>query len=187
MGVHFLGNSRPIRHWNVPDEQNPVKRALRAGAVDVLTLAPHVEVPDEGIDRFADLAIAHNPKVRVFLQLSWAAFDGKDPTGFKNEDRDRVTLAELNPGFRLRREAYLKRLRGQAQAINERHGRPFVFIVPAAAAVDRLREEVIAGRAPGITKQSELFHDPNGHGNQPLKDLVTYCWFAAVYRAARSV
>jgi hypothetical protein len=180
--VQFLGNSRPFQHWNVPDERNQVKRALRGSEVDVLTLSPHVEVPDDGIDRFADLAQRHNPRVRVFLQLSWSPYDGKSPLLFHSEDRDRVTANELNTGFRRAREAYLKRLREQAQTLNERHHREFVHIVPVAPAVDRLRAEVLAGHVPGINKQSELFRDSQGHGNLPVKQLATYCWFAAIYR-----
>ncbi len=180
LGVHFLGNSRPIRHWNIPAEQNPTKQALGNGDVDVLTLAPHREVPDEGIDRFADLAFEKNPKVRVLLQSSWSPFDGKPEAGFQLEDRDKVTVADLKR-MGMIREVYLGVLRAQARAINERHGRPFVSIVPVGNAIAGLRAEIIAGNVPGIARQSELFKDVNGHGTPPLKHLAVYCWFAAVY------
>jgi hypothetical protein len=180
VGTHFLGNSRPIRHWNVADDQNPVKRALAAGEVDVLTLAPHREVPDEGIDRFADLAIAKNPEVRVMLQCSWSPFDGKPEAGFAPGDRDQVTLSDLKR-MALLREVYLTVLRAQARAINERHGRSFVTLVPVGSALSDLRAAIIAGTVPGLARQSELFKDSNGHGTPPLQHLATYCWFAAVY------
>src|SRR5262245_1399346 len=51
VGIQGIGGSQVLQHWNLPDDQNKVKKALRAGAVDVLTLAPHFKVPDEGIDQ----------------------------------------------------------------------------------------------------------------------------------------
>jgi hypothetical protein len=40
---------------------------------------------------------------------------------------------------------------------------------------------VIAGQAPGIAKQSELFTDVLGHVNEPIKVLNAYCHFAVIY------
>ena len=40
VGVSSIGGSRVIQHWNVPDDKNALKKALTAGTVDVLTLAP---------------------------------------------------------------------------------------------------------------------------------------------------
>src|ERR1700730_4845824 len=37
VGVQFLGGSRTLQHWNLPDEKNKAKEALRTGEVDVLT------------------------------------------------------------------------------------------------------------------------------------------------------
>jgi hypothetical protein len=37
------------------------------------------------------------------------------------------------------------------------------------------------GRVPGIAKQSEIFHGM-GHPNPALAHLMTYVWFAAMYR-----
>src|SRR4051812_11284693 len=49
-GQQMLGGSRVIQHWNLADDKNRAKAALRAGTVDVLTLSPHILIPDEGID-----------------------------------------------------------------------------------------------------------------------------------------
>lgn len=179
-GTSSLGGSRPLQHWNRTDDKNP-KHALEKGSVDVLTLAPNLILPDEGIDRFADLAVEHNPAVRVLLQLSWLPFDGANPRAFRVEDRDAITLDELRDVFPAQAAEYIDRLRKQAAEINDRHKRPFVFIVPAGKAVLQLREAVVEGHAPGIAKQSELFRDGLGHGNLPIRQLVTYCWFAAIY------
>jgi hypothetical protein len=45
-----------------------------------------------------------------------------------------------------------------------------------------LREKIIAGQAPGLTQQEDLFTDELGHGKPPLQALVGYCNFAVIYR-----
>ena len=45
-----------------------------------------------------------------------------------------------------------------------------------------LREKIIAGQAPGLKSQEDLFSDALGHGKPPLKALVAYCNFAVMYR-----
>ena len=42
--------------------------------MDVLTLAP-MHQPDDGIEKFAALALEHNPKVRVTIQEFWIPWD----------------------------------------------------------------------------------------------------------------
>ena len=49
VGLSSIGGSRVIQHWNVPDEKNKAKEALKAGKVDVLTLSP-IFLPDDGIE-----------------------------------------------------------------------------------------------------------------------------------------
>ena len=44
-GISRIGGSRVIQHWDVPEEKNKAKAALRAGKVDVLTLSP-IWLPD---------------------------------------------------------------------------------------------------------------------------------------------
>ena len=45
-----------------------------------------------------------------------------------------------------------------------------------------LREKIIAGQAPGLKTQEDLFTDPIGHAQPPLQALVAYCHFAVIYR-----
>src|SRR5207249_6895423 len=49
-GTQGLGGSRVIQHWDLADEKNQAKKALEQGKTDIFTMAPHVKVPDEGID-----------------------------------------------------------------------------------------------------------------------------------------
>lgn len=81
-------------------------------------------------------------------------------------------------------EVFRTGLEKQAKEINAKAGKQVVFIVPAGEAVLALRAKVIAGEVPGITKQSELFRDPIGHGLEPLTRLVSYCNYAAIYRTS---
>src|SRR5436190_22346467 len=71
-GMAVVGGSAGVppyvnHHWNVPDETNAVKRALRSGNVDVLTLSP-IWLPDPGIENFTQLALQHRPDARVTVQ-----------------------------------------------------------------------------------------------------------------------
>ena len=181
VGTHMIGGSTPMQHWSQgTDETNPVKVALRAGQVDVLTLASNAVIPEAGIDLFADLAFAHNRDVRVMIQESWGTFDNMG-SSMSPADRDLLTrddLALMRRGIVL----YEERLRGQISAINARHGREVATLVPVYPAVVRFREEVLEGRVPGITKQTELFADGLGHAKLPLQHLVAYVWYAAMYR-----
>jgi tRNA U55 pseudouridine synthase TruB len=48
VGLSSIGGSKVIQHWNIADEKNKAKEALKTGKVDVLTLSP-IFFPDEGI------------------------------------------------------------------------------------------------------------------------------------------
>ena len=192
-GWDMIGGSTPMQHWERGGDENEVKKALATGKVEVLTLASNVVVPEPAIDLFADLAVEHNPNVRVLAQHSW----GDASTGLimrarhglaqqsdvipTNEDRDRVTAEELAEN-RISNQKQAEALRTQLRGINDRHGRQVAWMVPISDAVVRLRQAVVAGEVPGVTRQSELFRDALGHATEPTMDLVSYAWFAALYR-----
>src|SRR5258708_20833766 len=66
--------------------------------------------------------------------------------------------------------------------LNKKQGKTVLYVVPAAQAVIALREKIIAGKAPGLKTQEDLFTDELGHGKPPLKALVGYCNYAVIYR-----
>src|SRR5262249_15780209 len=66
-----LGGSRVLQHWDLPDEKDRLRKAIRAGEVEVLLLSPNVKVPDEGIDKFTALLLEHQTSGRVFVMASW--------------------------------------------------------------------------------------------------------------------
>jgi hypothetical protein len=179
-GKQMIGGSRVRQHWDLPDEKNLAKKALLTGKVDVLTMSPNKQIPDEGIDRYVELGLQHNPRLRALVQESWISFDGLLPEEriSKNEDRDGRSLDIVKAAA----ARWKTELEAQINALNKKLGRDVVQVIPAGDAVLKLRELLAAGKAPGLTKQSELFSDPIGHGKAPVTLLVTYCNFATIYR-----
>lgn len=180
-GKQMIGGSRVIQHWNVPDGKNRAKTTLKEGKVDVLTVSPHQLLPDEGIDNFTKLGLEMNPKLRVLVQASWPGRDGHLDKDFTNQKRDEVTAAGLQKMHEAYHSIWVKALEEQVSTLNTVVGREAVHIVPAGDAVFALRQHILAGTAPGIAKQSDLFRDPLGHPQPPLAALVTYCHFATIY------
>ena len=66
VGISSIGGSQIIQHWNVPDDQNTAKKALKTGNVDVLTLSP-IFLPDPGIENFTRLGLEYNKDIRVLV------------------------------------------------------------------------------------------------------------------------
>ncbi|GAB1270022.1 hypothetical protein NBRC116493_32760 [Aurantivibrio infirmus] len=198
LAVQMIGGSTPMQHWQQgggDDSKNIAKVALRKGGVDVFTMSPNAVMPEPAIDLFGDLVIETNPNARIMVQSSWSAWDGNGSTvrvngerptrpTFSNEDHDKADVATLDnwlasleaPG------GYLEKLRGQLTGINERSGSQMTYVVPSSVAVYNLRKEIIKGKVAGIEKQSEIFRDGLGHLTTPGVNLVTYVWFAAMYR-----
>lgn len=182
VGTSGIGASRAIQHWDVPEEQNEAKKALRAGAVDVLTLSC-MTWPDEGIGHFARLAVAHNPACRILLQELWLPedrfpFDARNRVRKSVEEFNAATMASLQ----LPHAVYFNVMETHVRALNAEFGRQSVFIAPDANATLLLRERIMAGTAPGLARQSDLFRDPWGHPTTPLRLLAAYCHFSVIYR-----
>ena len=180
VAAQMIGGSKVSQHWNLPDEKQKAKPALAAAEVDVMTMSPHVYLPDDGIDHFVELGAKHNPKMRFLVQHSWTPWDGWEGTDkiAKNEDRDTRSLDIV-------RAANLKwrtTLEGQITGLNKGLGREAICIVPVGDAVMKLRDLIAAGKAPGLSKQTDLFTDQIGHGKEPILALTTYCNFACIYR-----
>lgn len=179
VGVSVIGGSQVIQHWNVPDDENAAKKALQTGKVDVLTLSP-LFLPDAGIENFTKLALEHNKDIRVLVQPIWLRWDVYEPTTQPPEqvDHNAITIAEL----RKRHEPYFKEMDKFIRDLNEKFGKTVLYEVPANRAVIALREKVVAGQAPGLKTQNDLFTDALGHGTAPLRVVVAYCNYAVMYR-----
>ena len=196
LAVQMIGGSTPMQHWNQgngDDSKNIAKVALQKGGVDVFTMSPNALMPEPGIDLFGDLVIQTNPNARIMVQNSWSAWDGNGSTAsvggtgrsdFSTEDHNKADIATID-GWLATLEmkgGYMERLRQQLGGINKRAGRNMAYVVPSSVAVYNLRKEIIRGAVPGIKLQSEIFRDGMGHPKQPLANVVTYTWFAAMYR-----
>jgi hypothetical protein len=196
LAVQMIGGSTPLQHWKQgdgDDTKNIAKVALSKGGVDVFTLSPNALMPEPGIDLFGDFVIKTNPSARILVQSSWAAWDGNGVTPsvggterpkFANEDHDQADLATLD-GWLASFESkggYAERMRTQLAGINQRAGKQMAYVVPSSVSAYTLRKEIVKGNVPGITKQSEIFRDGMGHPLAPLANVVTYTWYAAMYR-----
>jgi hypothetical protein len=194
VGTHYIGGSKSIQHWNIPDAANQAKAALIAGSVDVLILTP-VYLPDDGIEKFAQLGFEHNPNIRVTVMEFWIPFDAYNPTIYDRNYKPVPGEPPLTPkpakvdhnaatieGLRQMHEYYFRTMDEQIQKINKELGKQVVFVVPMGQAVLALREKVIAGQAPGIKAQEDLFADQLGHPRAPMAVLEAYCHYAVIYR-----
>jgi hypothetical protein len=179
IGVSSIGGSRTIQHWDIPDEKNTAKTALKTGSIDVLTLSP-IFLPDMGIENFATLALEHNKDVRIIVQPIWLRWDIYEPTTKRpaKVDHNAITGEEL----RKRHAGHFQKMDEHIRELNQKYGKTVFFIAPAPQALIALREKIIAGQAPGLKSQADLFTDELGHGSAPLKALVGYCNFATIYR-----
>jgi len=180
VGLQSLGASKIVQHWNLPDDKNQAKKALKNGEVDVFIMSP-ISFPDDGVENYVKLGLEHNPNIRFIVQLSWGGgdIDNQDfPTGaFDKVDKEKTPdqLKGLN-------ERNIKAGEAQADELNEKYGKgkKIVALVPSAQAMVSLRTKIANKEWPGLNKQSELFVDAV-HPSPPMKALNTYLHFAVLY------
>lgn len=179
-GVQGIGGSRVIQHWDLEEGKNRAKPALVGGNVDVFTMAAHLAIPDAGIENFVDLGLMHNPNLRLLVQASWMPYDATalDKRVRNNDEREETDLDTLQTAT----DVWRQKLEAQVDALNQRHGKTAVFVVPVGDAVNTLRRQIKEGKFPGVTKQADLFRDPIGHGNGHIQALASYCNYVAIYR-----
>lgn len=180
-GISSIGGSMVKKHWDVPDEKNLAKTALKEGRVDVLTLSP-IWLPDEGIENFAKLAVQHNPDIRITVQEFWLPNDEYVPVYPLQTKKEIDHNAAGIPGLSEANTRYENDIEAHLHAINERLGRNTLVVVPVGRASIALRKKIISGEAPGLKAQWDLFRDTWGHANPPLQILASYCHFAVIYR-----
>jgi hypothetical protein len=179
VGLSSIGASRITQHWDVVDDKNKAKKALKTGKVNVLTLSP-IFLPDIGIENFTKLALEHNPDIRILVQPIWLRYDTYEPTMKRDAKAgyNDITIEEV----RKRHSVYFKDMDELVKDANKKLGKTVLYIVPAPQAIIALREKVVVGEAPGLKMQSDLFADAVGHGTLPLMALVSYCNYATMYR-----
>ena len=180
-GKSSIGGSTVMRHWDVPEEKNLAKQALRAGKVDVLTLSP-IWLPEEGIEKFAALAFEHNKDIRVTVQEYWLPNDEYNPV-YPLDTRKKVDHnATTIPALRKAQDQYDHDIDEHVRGINKKLGKDVIVTVPCGQAVLALRKKIIAGEVPALKTQTELFRDNWGHPTVPVQVLAAYCHFAVIYQ-----
>ncbi|MES2658957.1 MAG: hypothetical protein V4689_10080 [Verrucomicrobiota bacterium] len=183
VGKSMIGGSKSIQHWS--QQPNGIKDALQVGRVDVLTLTP-IYLPDEGVEKFAELGLKSNPDFKVTVQEFWLPFDEYQPSYYNaptiptplTVDHDAATVEKLNAIH----AKYFTEMDALVTEVNGKVGKPAVAVVPVGQAVIALRGKIIEGKAPGLKSQEMLFTDPLGHPTPALQLLVVYCHFAVIYQ-----
>jgi hypothetical protein len=183
VGISSMGGSTVIKHWGGKD----VTAALTAGNVDVLMTTP-IYLPDAGVEKFAQLGFEHNPDFRLMMMEFWLPFDNYEPRNYvagperiappKTVDHNAPTGESL----RKMHERYFTEMDDLVIGINKKLGKQVVYVVPVGQAVLALREKIIAGQAPGLKSQADLFADNLGHPKIPLTIMMGYCHYAVIYR-----
>ena len=185
VGKSMIGGSKVIQHWNVKDVDNKAKAALLAGDVDVLTTTP-IYLPDEGMEKFAELGLAHNPNFRMTVQEFWLPFDQYEPHFYDAPKIPKPLHVDHNAAtgdsLSALHTRYFRELDDAVTAMNTKMGKPVAFVVPMGQAVIALREKIIAGQAPGLKMQEDLFTDTLGHPKPALQALIVYAHYAVIYR-----
>jgi hypothetical protein len=180
LGVSYIGGSQVIQHWEKPDDQNLAKHFLRAGQVDVLTLSP-IWLPDPGIEKFGEFAVAYNPRIRILVQEFWLPNDVYDPVyPLKTHEKVDHNAATI-PALKKQQDLYCQEMRQYLDGLNSKLGKNTFFLVPVGHAVIALRDKIIKHEAPGLNTQEDLFRDNWGHPQEPVRLLDAYCFFACIY------
>ncbi len=180
VGVQRLGASKTLQHWNVPEDRNKAREALKKGDVDVFVMSP-IQFPDQGIDNFVKLGLEHNPTMRFLVQISWGGWD-IDNQDFPKGQTNKVDRNKTPEQLKKLYERNIKAAEAQADAINKKAGKKVLYLVPSAQAVVTLRTRIYNKEIPGLTSQAELFRDPISHPAPPLEALNTYLHYAVIYR-----
>jgi len=165
---------KPLRQGKQLVEDTP-QTLMKKGEVDVCLTTDANWASEPAIEKWAAVGFAGNSKFRLYHQARFLVADGLSLK--KPEDRDNTKIADLQAALDQNR----KRLEVRVDAINKEIGQPVVFIIPVGDAIVKLREMVVDGKYPGVTKQSELFKDAL-HAKEHVNLLTAYCNFAAIYQ-----
>jgi hypothetical protein len=163
----------------VTTKTTAAREALKSGKVDDFTMAP-IYLPDDGIEKFVELGLKSNPKMRFFVQENWLPWDHYD-TAFKAPKEKVDHNAPTSESLRKMHAPYFKAIDEHVAELNKKYETKAVRVAPVGQAIIKLREKIIAGEAPGLKDQNDLFSDAIGHAKAPLQALVAYCYYASIY------
>lgn len=164
-----------------PNDFGPVE----SGEVDVYAHGVHwwMEVPwSHGVtaEKIVATGLKANPNFRAYYHAAWLVGDGRAKEIKTTADYDDSKLAGVQAALDKTR----KGVEATVDKLNEKFGKKVVFLVPVGDATVKLREMVLEGKYPGVTKQSELWNDAMPHAGPHVMALSGYCHFAAIYRTS---
>jgi hypothetical protein len=181
----------PRAHWEKPEAEQVVKRALTTGKCDVLTMGSHYEGSEvEDFARWIDLALKHNPDIDIFIMDAWPYLtDLLDVRAKKTTDAD----ATLEP-YQQKMAGINERTGETVDRLNEKYPGK-VHVIPIGSAMLELVRRQLAGELPGVDavyapgKKGEnasdgrvgLYRDQI-HPTNPVAVLEGYLYYACLYK-----
>jgi hypothetical protein len=134
------------------------------------------------VSKTVELGLQHNPNFRFYYQAAWpigdARWRNKANEIKTKDDYDNTKIDELQAATDEMRKAH----EGFVDGFNQTLGKRAVFIVPVGDAMVKLRALIVAGKFPGVKRQSEIFNDAMPHPGALVAWLSAYCHFSAIYR-----
>jgi len=163
------------------DVSKDAKQRLETGEIDVVAYGHNGGSAGEingRVTKIVEPGLKANPNFRMYYQASWV---GEGTAGRRinaKDDYDTTKIDDLQAATDRLRKAH----EVFADGLNQTMGKRAVFVVPLGDAVVKLRALIVAGKFPGVKRQSEIFNDAMPHPGALLASLSAYCHFAAIYR-----
>jgi hypothetical protein len=153
---------------------------FKEGKADVYSNGVHwwMEAPWGNAEQLVAAGLEGNPEFKAYYHTAWLVGDGRGGEIKTVADYDASTVIDV----RAKLEKTCRHVEKIVDGLNEKFGKRCVYLVPVGEATLRLREAILAGTYPGLTKQSEIWSDAMPHAGAHVMALSGYCHFAAIYR-----
>jgi hypothetical protein len=163
------------------DVSKELKQRLESGELDVVAYGHNGGGCGEingRVTKIVEPGLKANPNFRLYYQASWVGEGTAGRVIKAKDDYDTTKIDDLQAATDRLRKAH----EGLADGLNQTLGKRVVFVVPLGDAVVKLRALIVAGKFPGVQRQSEIFNDAMPHPGSLVAWLSAYCHFAAIYR-----
>lgn len=179
-----IGKAGEIKGQSVRWSGKSDTELLEKGEIDVISWGrpgwSNHQLPEFLKQNVVENGLKGNPDFRLYVQMAWTVHDGLGKPFQTKDDYDQSKIADV--------QAVLDRERAKveaiADAINKKHGRQVMFLVPLGDATTKLRAMIVEGKFRGVTKQSAIFADAMPHAGPIAAELAAYCNYAAIYRTS---
>ncbi|MEM7478952.1 MAG: hypothetical protein AAF483_28550 [Planctomycetota bacterium] len=165
------GGGAPGRIWSSKPHRASATKILEAGNVHLLGMTYYDETncKVEDYERWIDLAVKHNPKVRVFIGLCWP-------------DAPQAKISEFDRILRVSNE----RVFNTVQTLRERHPDVPIQFVNYGLVARELKAQHAKGESSEIEslvsrEPNSLFRDTKGHAGPLLLEVAALAWIQQLY------